>query len=308
MNATAKKPSANQKKLEKRLRRQVGQAIQDFNMIEAGDRVMVCLSGGKDSYTLLDILMKLKESAPVPFELIAVNLDQKQPDFPERVLPEYLGALGVPFHILEQDTYSVVKRVVPEGKTMCGLCSRLRRGALYKYAAENGVTKIALGHHRGDIMETFFLNLFYAGKLKAMPPKLLSDDGRHVVIRPLAYVEERDIAKYAALREFPIIPCNLCGSQEHLQRKAVKAMLLDWERKFPGRGNSIFAALQNASPSHLADPKLFDFAALGAQQPPRQDWLVSEPAEEGEDVLVATVAVEDLIRTLPRERTAAGEV
>jgi len=302
------KPSVNQKKLEKRLRRQVGQAIQDFNMVEAGDRVMVCLSGGKDSYTLLDILMKLRESAPVPFELIAVNLDQKQPDFPEQVLPEYLGALGVPFHIVEQDTYSVVKRVVPEGKTMCGLCSRLRRGALYKYAAENGVTKIALGHHRGDIMETFFLNLFYGGKLKAMPPKLLSDDGRHVVIRPLAYVEERDIAKYAALQEFPIIPCNLCGSQEHLQRKAVKAMLLDWERKFPGRGNSIFAALRNVSASHLADPALFDFAALGAKQPPRQDWLVSEPAEEGEDVLIATVAVEDLMRTLPRERAAAGEV
>ncbi|HSC46601.1 MAG TPA: tRNA 2-thiocytidine(32) synthetase TtcA [Gammaproteobacteria bacterium] len=300
-----KKLSVNQKKLEKRLRRQAGSAIQDFNMIEAGDRVMVCLSGGKDSYTLLDILMKLKECAPVPFELIAVNLDQKQPDFPEQVLPEYLQSVGVPFRILEQDTYSVVKRVVPEGKTMCGLCSRLRRGALYKYAAENGVTKIALGHHRGDIMETFFLNLFYAGKLKAMPPKLLSDDGRHVVIRPLAYVEERDIAKYAALRGFPIIPCNLCGSQEHLQRKAVKAMLLDWERKFPGRGNSIFTALQNASPSHLADPTLFDFAALGAKQPPRQDWLVSEPAEEGEDVLVATVAVEDLLRTLPRERTGS---
>ena len=302
------KLSVNQKKLEKRLRRQVGQAIQDFNMIEAGDRVMVCLSGGKDSYTLLDILMKLKESAPVPFELIAVNLDQKQPDFPEQVLPEYLGRLGVPFRILEQDTYSVVKRVVPEGKTMCGLCSRLRRGALYKYAAENGVTKIALGHHRGDIIETFFLNLFYAGKLKAMPPKLLSDDGRHVVIRPLAYVEERDIAKYAVLREFPIIPCNLCGSQEHLQRKAVKVMLADWERKYPGRSSTIFAALQNVSPSHLADPKLFDFALLGAKQPPRQDWLVSEPTEEGEDVLVATVAVEDLIRTLPRERAAAGEV
>ncbi len=305
MSESAAKPSVNQKKLEKRLRRQVGQAIQDFNMIEAGDKVMVCLSGGKDSYTLLDVLMKLRESAPVEFELLAVNLDQKQPDFPEQVLPEYLTALGVPFRILEQDTYSVVKRVVPEGKTMCGLCSRLRRGALYKFAEENGVTKIALGHHRGDIIETFFLNLFHGGKLKAMPPKLLSDDGRHVVIRPLAYVEERDIVKYAELRQFPIIPCNLCGSQEHLQRKAVKAMLAEWERKFPKRIDSIFAALGNVAPSHLADPALFDFASLGAKAAPRSDWLVSEPAEAGEDVLVASVSVEDLMRTLPKAATEA---
>ena len=297
------KTSVSQKKLEKRLRRQVGQAIQDFNMIEAGDKVMVCLSGGKDSYTLLDVLMKLRESAPVEFELLAVNLDQKQPDFPGHVLPEYLTALGVPFRILEQDTYSVVKRVVPEGKTMCGLCSRLRRGALYKFAEENGVTRIALGHHRGDIIETFFLNLFHGGKLKAMPPKLLSDDGRHVVIRPLAYVEERDIVKYAELRQFPIIPCNLCGSQEHLQRKAVKAMLAEWERKFPKRIDSIFAALGNVAPSHLADPALFDFASLGAKAAPRTDWLVSEPAEAGEDALVATVPLDDLMRTLPRAAT-----
>ena len=295
MSATLQKPSVNQRKLEKRLRRLVGQAIQDFNMIEEGDRIMVCLSGGKDSYTLLDILLKLQQSAPVKFELLAVNLDQKQPDFPEHVLPEYLTALGVPFHILEQDTYSVVKRVVPEGKTLCSLCSRLRRGALYKFASEHGITRIALGHHRDDIMHTFFLNLFYGGKLKAMPPKLLSDDGKHVVIRPLAYVEERDIAKYAALRQFPIIPCNLCGSQEHLQRKQVKAMLAGWEREHPGRMNSIFAALRDVTPSHLADPKRFDFVTLGAKQPPRQDWLEGEPAEAG-DVLVATVPVDEILR------------
>ena len=307
METAAKKPSVNQKKLEKRLRHQVGKAIQDFNMIEAGDKVMVCLSGGKDSYTLLDILMKLRESAPVEFELLAVNLDQKQPDFPEQVLPEYLSRVGVPFRILEQDTYSVVKRVVPEGKTMCSLCSRLRRGALYSFAAENDVTKIALGHHRGDILETFFLNLFYGGKLRAMPPKLLSDDGRHVVIRPLAYVEEKDIAKYAAMREFPIIPCNLCGSQEHLQRKAVKAMLLEWERKFPGRSNSIFAALSSVVPEHLLDPRQFDFAALGAKAPPRRDWLGSDPAEAGDDVLVASVSVDELLKTTPRARAAAGD-
>ena len=301
------KTSVNQKKLEKRLRREVGQAIQDFNMIEAGDKVMVCLSGGKDSYTLLDVLMKLRESAPVEFDLLAVNLDQKQPDFPEQVLPEYLTALGVPFRILEQDTYSVVKRVVPEGKTTCGLCSRLRRGALYKFAEENGVTKIALGHHRGDIIETFFLNLFHGGKLKAMPPKLLSDDGKHVVIRPLAYVEERDIVKYAELKAFPIIPCNLCGSQEHLQRKAVKAMLAEWERKFPKRIDSIFAALGNVAPSHLADPALFDFASLGAKQAPRADWLMGEPAEAGEDVLIASVSVDALKQTLRKASNSSVE-
>ncbi len=309
MDAVSSRKSVNQIKLEKRLRRQVGQAIQDFNMIGAGDRVMVCLSGGKDSYTLLDILLKLQQSAPVEFEILAVNLDQKQPGFPEHVLPEYLTRVGVPFHILEQDTYGVVKRVIPEGKTTCGLCSRLRRGALYTFAAEHGITKIALGHHRGDIMETFFLNLFYGGKLKAMPPKLLSDDSRHVVIRPLAYCEERDIAKYAALREFPIIPCNLCGSQEHLQRKAVKSMLLEWERQFPGRSNSIFAALQNVTLSHLADPNQFDFAALGAQQAPRRDWLAPQSAngESDDDVLVATVSVDELLKTMPQGRLAQSE-
>ena len=291
------KPSVNQKKLEKRLRHGVGKAIQDFNMIEAGDKVMVCLSGGKDSYTLLDMLMKLRDSAPVEFELLAVNLDQKQPGFPEEVLPTYLTEVGVPFRILEQDTYSVVKRVVPEGKTTCGLCSRLRRGALYSFAAENGITKIALGHHRGDILETFFLNLFYGGKLRAMPPKLLSDDGRHVVIRPLAYVEEADIAKYAELKAFPIIPCNLCGSQEHLQRKAVKAMMQEWERKFPGRTQTIFSALGTLVPEHLLDPRQFDFQSLGAKAAPRTDWLDSEPAEQS-DAIMATVSVDQLKQTL----------
>ena len=251
-------------KLAKRLRRQVGEAIADFSMIEAGDRVMVCLSGGKDSHALLDILMRLREKSPVPFELIAVNLDQRHPGFPEHVLPEYLQGLGVPFRIEVQDTYSVVKRVIPEGKTMCGLCSRLRRGVLYRVASELGANKIALGHHRGDILETFFLNLFHGGKLKAMPPKLVSDDGKHVVIRPLAYVVEADLEAYAELRQFPIIPCDLCGSQDQLQRKQVKAMLREWERRHPGRLESIFGALGNAAPSHLLDRSLFDFAALAA--------------------------------------------
>ncbi|MEX1828051.1 tRNA 2-thiocytidine(32) synthetase TtcA [Luteibacter sp. CQ10] len=252
-------------KLAKRLRRQVGQAIADFGMIEDGDKVMVCLSGGKDSYTMLDILMSLQAKAPVRFEIVAVNLDQKQPDFPEHVLPDYLTNIGVPFHIIEQDTYSVVTRVIPQGKTMCSLCSRMRRGALYQWAAANGVTKIALGHHRDDILGTFFLNLFYQGSLKAMPPKLQSDDGRHVVIRPLAYCHEDDIAAYAQARNFPIIPCNLCGSQENLQRKVVKRMLADWEKNHPGRGETIFRALGNVAPSQLADRALFDFKALGAR-------------------------------------------
>ena len=255
-------PSNNFKRLQARLRGLVGKAIEDFRMIEAGDKVMVCLSGGKDSYTLLDILLSLKRSAPVDFDLIAVNLDQKQPGFPERVLPDYLTALGVPFHVIEQDTYSVVKRVIPEGKTMCGLCSRLRRGALYRYAAENGVSKIALGHHRDDIIETLFLNMFFSGKLKAMPPKLRSEDGRHIVIRPLAYVAEGDIERYARARVFPIIPCSLCGSQENMQRVEIKNMLREWEKRYPGRTETIFSSLCNVSASHLADADAFDFASL----------------------------------------------
>jgi len=266
-------------KLVKRLRRQVGQAIQDYAMIRAGDKVMVCLSGGKDSYTMLDLLLLLREAAPVEFELVAVNLDQKQPDFPEQVLPDYLKARGVPYHIIEQDTYSVVKRVIPEGKTLCSLCSRLRRGALYTYAAEHGFTKIALGHHRDDIVATFFLNMFYGSKLKAMPPKLRSDDGRNVVIRPLAYCREQDIATYAALRQFPIIPCNLCGSQEQLQRKQVRRMLDEWERQQPGRVENIFGALQNVAPSQLADPKLFDFAGLDGSGV-SGGWLIQNRSED----------------------------
>ena len=253
-------------RLQARLRGQVGKAIEEFAMIGPGDRVMVCLSGGKDSYTLLDILLSLKRSAPVDFSLLAVNLDQKQPGFPAHVLPEYLAGLGVPFHIIEQDTYSVVKRVVPEGRTLCGLCSRLRRGALYRFAAEHGITKIALGHHRDDIVETLFLNLFFGGRLKAMAPKLLSEDGRQVVIRPLAYVAERDIARYARGRRFPIIPCKLCGSQENLQRVAVKRMLAEWERAYPGRTESIFSALRHVEPGALADTRLFDFAGLEGQR------------------------------------------
>ncbi len=249
-------------KLAKRLRRNVGLAIADFNMIEDGDKVMVCLSGGKDSYGLLDTLLHLREHAPIRFDLIAVNLDQKQPGFPADVLPNYLRELGVAFHIEEQDTYAVVKRVIPEGKTTCGLCSRLRRGILYRVADELGATKIALGHHRDDILETLFLNLFFAGKLKAMPPKLMSDDGKHIVIRPLAYCREPDLSAWAELREFPIIPCDLCGSQEHLQRKQVKVMLGDWEKRFPGRIETLFRSLQNVAPSHLLDPALFDFKGL----------------------------------------------
>jgi tRNA 2-thiocytidine biosynthesis protein TtcA len=246
-------------KLAKKLCRLMGQAIADFQMIEDQDRVMVCLSGGKDSYAMLDILMKLRERAPIQFELMAVNLDQKQPGFPEQVLPTYLRKLGIPFHIEEQDTYSIVKRVVPEGKTTCGVCSRLRRGILYRVADEIGATKIALGHHREDILETLLLNMFYGGKLKAMPPKLRSDDGKHIVIRPLAYVPEKYLERYALQQDFPIIPCNLCGSQENLQRNAMKALLKDWEKQHPGRVASIFRAVTQVVPSHLLDSKLFDF-------------------------------------------------
>ena len=259
------RPSKNFKKLQARLRGLVGKASVDYGMLEEGDRVMVCLSGGKDSYTMLDLLLSLQRRAPVNFELLAVNLDQKQPGFPTHVLPDYLDNLGVPYRIVEEDTYSTVVRVVPEGKTMCGLCSRLRRGILYRVASEEGATKIALGHHRDDIVETLFLNMFHGGRLKAMPPKLLSDDGKHVVIRPLAYCSEKEIEKYARARNFPIIPCNLCGSQENLQRGLIKQMLQEWERDYPGRMDSLFRSIQNVSPSQLGDRELFDFVGLGQQ-------------------------------------------
>ena len=253
-------------KLQKRLRRNVGNAIVDYNMIEEGDKVMVCLSGGKDSYAMLDVLLNLQHSAPVNFELVAVNLDQKQPGFPEHVLPEFLDGMNVPYYILEKDTYSIVKEVVPEGKTTCGLCSRLRRGSLYGFAQDIGANKIALGHHRDDIVETLFLNMFFNGKLKAMPPKLLSDDKKNVVIRPLSYCKEQDLASYASYKEFPIIPCNLCGSQENLQRVQVKKMLAQWEREYPGRTETIFRSIRNVAPSQLGDGKLFDFTSLRAEQ------------------------------------------
>ncbi len=257
--------SGNARRLAARLRGQVGRAIADFAMIEPGDRVMVCLSGGKDSYTMLDMLLSLQRSAPVPFELMAVNLDQKQPGFPQEILPAWLEGVGVPWRVLEQDTWSVVRRVIPRGKTLCSLCSRLRRGSLYTFARREGFNKLALGHHRDDIVETFFLNLFHGARLKAMPPKLLSDDGQTVVIRPLAYCAERDIARYAAYRRFPLIPCNLCGSQPDLARARVKAMLREWERTHPGRTEQIFRALTRVSPAHLADPALFDFASLAVR-------------------------------------------
>ena len=258
-------------KLEKRLCREVGRAIMDFNMIEEGDKVMVCVSGGKDSDAMLDILLKLKARAPIHFDIIAVNLDQKQPGFPDHVLPAYLAQLGVPFHIENQDTYSIVKRVIPEGKTMCSLCSRLRRGILYRVADELGATKIALGHHRDDMLQTFFLNMFFGGKLKGMPPKLVSDDGRHIVIRPMANVAEKDLTRWAEHRAFPIIPCTLCGSQENLQRKQVGAMLREWEKKHPGRVESMFSALQNVVPSHLMDGTRFDFKGLKVTGLPSED-------------------------------------
>jgi len=275
LHKRADKARTESNKLAKRLRRDVGRAIMDYSMIGEGDKVMVCLSGGKDSYTMLDMLMQLQAKAPVNFTLHAVNLDQKQPGFPEHVLPEYLTKLGVPFTILEQDTYSVVKRNIPEGKTMCSLCSRLRRGALYTHAKEQGFTRIALGHHRDDIVSTFFLNLFFGGKLSAMPPKLLSDDGANVVIRPLAYCREDDLAEYAEQQQFPIIPCTLCGSQENLQRKQVRKMMTQWEKDFPGRTETIFRALANVAPSQLADPRLFDFASLGGAAMTK-DWLMPE--------------------------------
>ena len=266
MVTTLQKQTYENNKLAKRLRRQAGEAIADFKMIEAGDRIMACLSGGKDSYAMLDILLSLRDHAPIDFQIIAVNLDQKHPGFPAHILPEYLESIGVDYKIVDQDTYSIVKRVIPEGKTMCGLCSRLRRGILYRTAKELGATKIALGHHRDDILETFFLNLFHGGRLKAMPPKLRSDDGEHIVIRPMAYCKETDIAKFAELRAFPIIPCNLCGSQENLQRQVLKHMLTEWTKKFPGRVDTMFSALQKVSPSHLLDAELYDFKELSKAQ------------------------------------------
>ncbi len=262
MSNSVKKSRLEINKLQKRLRHRVGEAIADYNMIEDNDKVMVCLSGGKDSYTMLEILLNLQKTAPINFEIVAVNLDQKQPDFPEHVLPDYLESLGIPYHIIEHDTYSIVKRIIPEGKTTCSLCSRLRRGSLYAYAAKNKITKIALGHHRDDILETFFLNIFYGGKLKAMPPKLLSDDKRNIVIRPLAYCREKEIARFSTFKDFPIIPCNLCGSQANLQRQAMKVMLEQWDKQFPGRLETIFRSLQNIAPSQLADTMLFDFIGL----------------------------------------------
>ena len=272
MTMTTLHPSHTSRKLEKRLRREVGRAIQDYNMIEEGDRVMVCISGGKDSFSLLDILCRLKIRAPIDFQLTAVNVDQNQPGFPTERLEAYLQGLGVDYRIIDQDTYSVVKNIIPEGKTMCGLCSRLRRGILYSFAKREKMTKIALGHHRDDIVETLFLNMFFGGRLKAMPPKLLSDDGNNVVIRPLSYCIEKDIAQYAQLKKFPIIPCNLCGSQPNLQRQTVKRMLADWERQYPGRSATIFRSVTSISPSQLADTSLFDFASLGARHEPTT-WL-----------------------------------
>lgn len=278
-------------KLEKRLCRLAGQAIADFNMIEAGDRVMVCLSGGKDSYGLLDVLLKLRARAPIEFDIVAVNLDQKHPGYPAHVLPDYLKSLGIEYLIAEQDTYSVVKRLIPEGKTMCSLCSRLRRGVLYRLAGELGATRIALGHHRDDILETFFLNLFFGGKLKAMPPKLASDDGKHVVIRPLAYVKEKDLARYAEVRAFPIIPCDLCGSQDHLQRKQVKQMLRLWEKEFPGRVETIFNSLQRVVPSHLLDRNLFDFPAVAAGGVAAEDGDKAFDAEDFSSIATVPLGI-----------------
>lgn len=280
-------------KLQKRLRAGMGKAIADFNMIEAGDRVMVCLSGGKDSYTMLSVLMSLQKSAPIDFELIAVNLDQKQPGFPEHILPDYLESLGIEYYVVDRDTYSIVKSKIPEGKTTCGLCSRLRRGTLYSFAEDIKATKIALGHHKDDIVETMFLNMFHGSKLSAMPPKLLSDDGRNIVIRPLAYCREKDIARFAEIMEYPIIPCNLCGSQENLQRQAIKGMLQEWERQHPSRVEAIFSSLQNVAPSQLADTKLFDFETLtidrSSERKPYEfesDQVVSSSRPKDDDDIV----------------------
>lgn len=277
----SKKEKTEFNKLQKRLRRYVGQAIDEFTMIEEGDRIMVCLSGGKDSYAMLDILLNLQQSAPVKFELVAVNMDQKQPGFPQEVLPEYLDGLGIEYYIVEKDTYSIVREKIPEGKTTCGLCSRLRRGTLYAFAETINANKIALGHHRDDIVETLFLNMFYGSRLSAMPPKLLADDGRNVIIRPMAFCKEADIARYAAIKGFPIIPCNLCGSQENLQRQNIKHMLQQWEKQFPGRVGSIFGALQNIAPSQLADRQLFDFDSLTIDRSGERDPYAFEEGTVG---------------------------
>ena len=295
-NTDKQKYEAN--KLTKRLRHQVGDAINDFNMIEAGDKVMVCLSGGKDSFAMLDILMGLQKSAPIDFELIAVNLDQKQPGFPADVLPEYLKSLGISFHIVEEDTYSIVRRVIEEGKTTCGLCSRLRRGVLYRVAKELGATKIALGHHRDDILETLFLNMFYGGKLKAMPPKLISDNGEHIVIRPLAYAKEKDLIRYADIKQFPIIPCNLCGSQPNLQRQVIKEMLNNWDKQFPGRIETMFRSLQNVAPSHLADPRLYDFINIRKGEIPAEG---GDMAFDRESIALAERKTISILDSRPRE-------
>ena len=285
MSDPEKKSKTQFNKLQKRLRRNVGEAIADYKMIEEGDKIMVCLSGGKDSFVMLDILMNLQKTAPVEFELLAVNLDQKQPGFPEHVLPEYLESINVPFHIIEHDTYSIVKRIIPEGKTTCSLCSRLRRGTLYGFAKEHNISKIALGHHRDDILETYFLNMFFAGKLKAMPPKLLSDDKQNIIVRPLAYCKEKDISRFSEFKKFPIIPCNLCGSQENLKRQAMKEMLTGWDKQFPGRVETIFASLKNISPSQMADTELFDFVGLKQADLAPPNELQDASANAGLEVL-----------------------
>lgn len=295
-NGSCQQATPSFTKLKKRLRSKTGKAIADFNMISDGDKVMVCLSGGKDSYTMLDILLSMKKHAPIHFDIIAVNLDQKQPGFPEHVLPEYLSSLGVDYKVIEEDTYSIVTEVIPEGKTTCSLCSRLRRGILYRVASELGATKIALGHHRDDIIETLFLNMFHCGKLKAMPPKLVTDDGQHIVIRPLAYCSEKDIVEYSQVKDFPIIPCNLCGSQENLQRKFIKQMLQDWDSRFPGRIESMFRAIQNITPSHLADPAQYDFINLQTQSVPfiNGDIGFDTPNFSSEQANQQTVAITNI--------------
>ncbi|MBR0573720.1 MULTISPECIES: tRNA 2-thiocytidine(32) synthetase TtcA [Pasteurellaceae] len=291
-NELNKKQTYNFNKLQKRLRRNVGNAIADFNMIEEGDKVMVCLSGGKDSYTLLDILLNLRINAPIHFDIVAVNLDQKQPEFPEHILPEYLEGIGVEYKIVQEDTYAIVKEKIPEGKTTCSLCSRLRRGILYRTATELGATKIALGHHRDDMLETLFLNMFYGGKMKSMPPKLMSDDGKQIVIRPLVYCKEKDIIKYSDAKQFPIIPCNLCGSQPNLQRQVIKEMLQTWDRQYPGRIETMFSALQNITPSHLCDTSLFDFK--GIKHGVRLEGIEGDMAFDKEDVVTPIFNEDDV--------------